>query len=299
MQKRIILILSFIAQLLGFHAVAQEQTMPQGSLTKHSKSLLWLVSGKNLAKPSYIFGTIHAICQEDYFFTEKMNKALNESNQLILEVNLSDPAMNANMQQRMLLPAGTKLRDYFSGDETYQLFASKLKSIANIDIERFSHFKPFVLISALTMQEYTCPVTVSYEMKLMEAVAPRNISISGLETADSQLEIFDLMKNDEIERLLLDAVSSDSSDHAQEAAMITLYKQEDIEGLYELMVQSDELKQHEAALLTTRNQHWSTLLPTAMQKEPSFIAVGAAHLPGEQGVLNLLRKQGYSVDAVK
>jgi len=207
--------------------------------------------------------------------------------------------MNANMQRRMLLPAGTKLRDYFSGDETYQLFASKLKSIANIDIERFSHFKPFVLISALTMQEYTCPVTVSYEMKLMEAVAPRNISISGLETADSQLEIFDLMKNDEIERLLLDAVSSDSSDHAQEAAMITLYKQEDIEGLYELMVQSDELKQHEAALLTTRNQHWSTLLPTAMQKEPSFIAVGAAHLPGEQGVLNLLRKQGYSVDAVK
>ena len=89
-----------------------------------------------------------------------MNKALNESNQLILEVNLSDPAMNANMQQRMLLPAGTKLRDYFSGDETYQLFASKLKSVANIDIELYSHFKPFVLISALTRSPtYAAPIT--------------------------------------------------------------------------------------------------------------------------------------------
>ncbi len=293
------LILSFIAQLLGFHAFAQDQALPQNSLVIQTKSLLWRVSGKELSKPSYVFGTIHAICQEDYFFSEKMNKALNESNQLILEVNLSDPAMNSELQQSMLLPEGKRLRDYFSGDEKYQQFAGKLKSVADIDIELFSHFKPFVLISALTMQEYKCPTTVSYEMKLMEAVASRNVPVSGLETAVSQLQIFDMMKNDEIEHLLFDAVTKDSSENEQEAKLISLYKQEDLEGLFQLMSQSAELKGHEAALLTIRNQNWSTVLPAMMRREPSFIAVGAAHLPGKEGVLNLLRKQGYTVDAVK
>ncbi|GBL34843.1 hypothetical protein EMGBS15_04380 [Filimonas sp.] len=227
-----------------------------------------------------------------------MSNAFNRCHQLVLEVNLSDPGMNTQLQQSMLVQDGKKLRDYFSNDSQYQLFAGKLKTFAGLDIEVFSHFKPFVLISALSMQGFRCPSTLSYEMKLIEAGESRKVSVIGLETAESQLEIFDQMKNEEIERLLLDALDTDSSGNTEEARMVELYKKEDLDGLYNLMSQSGELKGHEAALLTNRNRDWSLILPGIMSAEASYIAVGAAHLPGENGVLNLLRKAGYEVEAV-
>ncbi len=291
------LILSFIAQLFGLQAFAQDQ-VSLATDHQHQKSLLWRISGKDLTKPSFVFGTIHAICQEDYFFTEQMSSALNECNQLILEVSLNDPGMASQLQQRMLLPEGKQLRDYFSGDEPYQVFADKIKAMADLDIELFSRFKPFVLISALAMKGFSCPTTLSYEMKLIEATEPRNVPVVGLETAESQLQIFDHLSNEEIERMLLESVSDDHAGMSQEAQMIDLYKQEDLDGLYKLISQSGELKGHEAEFLTNRNQNWSKLLPAIMSKEASFVAVGAAHLPGENGVLNLLRKAGYMVEAI-
>jgi len=290
MQKKIMICLSFIAQLIGIQTFAQDHAT--------AKSLLWRISGKDLEKPSYVFGTIHAICSEDYFFTEKMSKAFHECNQLILEVNLKDPDMSAQLQEQMLLPEGKNLSDYFSNQDRYQLFATKLKESADIDIDAFSKFKPFVLISAMSLQGFSCPTTVSYEVNLMEMVKESDIKIGGLETATSQMEIFDKLSNEDIEGLLFEAIGVETPKREMDEQLIALYKEQDLQGIYKLMSTSTELKGHEAEFLTDRNKNWVKLLPAMIQKTPGFVAVGAAHLPGENGVLNLLKKAGYKVEPV-
>lgn len=80
--------------------------------------------------------------------------------------------------------------------------------------------------------------------------------------------------------------------------MIENYKTQNIDGIYEAMRESAELKSHEKELLTDRNVAWVKKLPSLMKASQCFIAVGAAHLPGANGVLQLLHKGGYKVEAV-
>ncbi len=296
MKKQIMLFLSFIAQLFSINAFSQGQVEIDKSEIK--SSLLWKISGKDIKTPSYLFGTIHAICSDDYFFTDLMKIAFKETNQLVLEVNLSDPSTSANFQERMMMTDGKRLNDFFSNEEEFNQFADKLRIKADLDIEPFISLKPFVLISALAMKAFSCPVTASYEMNLLDMSRQIGMPVKGLETMESQLEIFDKMSDIEIKNLLVGAIGEDEDHHNQERQLIEMYKQQDLDGIYTLMSSSKELMGHESKLLTIRNANWVKQLPAMLKKNSNFIAVGAAHLPGELGIINLLRKAGYTVEAV-
>ena len=80
--------------------------------------------------------------------------------------------------------------------------------------------------------------------------------------------------------------------------MIDIYKSQNTEALYNLMVNSPDMMGSKELLLDQRNRNWIPLMETAMRKQSSFFAVGAGHLSGEVGVIELLRKKGYQVTAV-
>jgi len=256
------------------------------------------VSGQGLKNPSYIFGTMHAICSDDYFFTEAMKSALNHSKQLVLEVDLSDTSQTHSLQA-MMLPEHKKLEDYFTSHEDYVHFSEKVKKASALDIDLFAAYKPFLLISALSMKSLDCDNTASYEMKLIEDSQKEGKKVIGLETALSQIEIFDHLKDAEIRDMLYASIDKGSEEQKEEIEMVMLYKQQDIDGLYSLMVRSGEVNGHEKEFLIDRNKDWIQKLPKLMQEKSSFIAVGAAHLPGENGVLELLHKAGYKVEAIR
>jgi uncharacterized protein YbaP (TraB family) len=83
--------------------------------------------------------------------------------------------------------------------------------------------------------------------------------------------------------------------------MILLYEQKDIEGLLRIMNDSDNkiTSENQDILLNNRNKNWIPIIIETIQETPTFFGVGAAHLAGEEGVINLLRVQGYTVEAVK
>lgn len=297
MQKRIILGLSFLAQLIGLPLFSQHVSKAPPVKKELEKSLLWKVSGKDLKRPSFIFGTMHAICMDDYFFTESMTNAFESTTQLVLEVDLAHTIPGEEFQENMLLTQGKTLRDFFENEDQYNDFAAKLRVQSEIDVESFKAFKPFVLISALSMKGFACPTTASYEMNLMDMATQKGISIKGLETMDSQLAIFDKMSDTDI-RLLLISSLNDGPKNQTDRQLIEAYKQQDITALHNMMSESPEIKGHEKELLIDRNVDWVKQLPDMMKEQSSFVAVGAAHLPGENGVLNLLKKAGYKVEAV-
>jgi uncharacterized protein len=81
--------------------------------------------------------------------------------------------------------------------------------------------------------------------------------------------------------------------------LVAIYKQQDVEGLFKLTTASPELMDAQNDLLVKRNNNWIPVMQKNMEAKACFFAVGAAHLGGDIGVINLLRKQGYTVKPVK
>lgn len=260
-------------------------------------SLLWRVSGKNLKTPSYLFGTVHLICQEDYHFSEAMVSALESTNQLVLEVNLYDPESQAAFSKGIMLPEGSSLKDMLNSEADY-LHLEKALQQKGLDINEYNSLRPIVLLSLMSMKSFGCDNTVSYESKLMEQVNARSLKTIGLETAEFQLNLFNGLSKQEISEMLI-AAADDVNNNERVNRMVELYKAQNIKGLHEFIVESPEMKANIEKFLYQRNKNWAKALPKIMESNNSFIAVGAGHLAGKEGLIELLIKAGYKVEAVR
>lgn len=279
----------FIVFLIGLFAT-------QSSLFAQQKSLLWKVSMKG-QPDSYLFGTIHAICQEDYLEMELLYEALERSQQLILEVDMNDPQAIAEMQSKMVLRGDTTLRLWIPNDDDYFFIADECTR-QGITLEEFMRFKPMMLISMLSMKSFQCENIASYENNLTQLAQKTDKPILGLESASYQLNLFDALSSEDIVRMIK-ATLEEIKAAEQTSAMTQLYRNQDIQGLYEMVSQSAEMKDHQDLFLTKRNQNWVKALPELINRTSSLIAVGAGHLAGPQGLIVLLKSKGYQVEPVK
>ncbi|MCC7029190.1 MAG: TraB/GumN family protein [Chitinophagaceae bacterium] len=295
MRKGILFLAGFFTQLFSMSLFAQKaEVLPKAD----QNSLLWKITGNGLQKPSYLFGTIHMICSGDYFFDERMKQAFNETEQLILEINLSDPATIAQYQQGMMLPAGKELKDFFNNAEEYETFSVKLKNRIGIDAALFQNLKPLILLSLIAQKGFECENTSSYEMNLIEMSKEKNMPVTGLETTLAQMKIFDEMKDSEISQILIEGIEDLGNDSKLQQQMIAAYRSQNISELHDLILSSKEFQNQEDVLINGRNREWVKKMPQFMKAKSCFVAVGAGHLSGEQGVLNLLRNAGYVVEPV-
>jgi len=81
--------------------------------------------------------------------------------------------------------------------------------------------------------------------------------------------------------------------------MVAEYKKQNLDSLYQQVTSSPDIQGSEKVLLFDRNARWIPQMESAMKESPTFFAVGAGHLAGDKGVINLLRQQGYTVKPVQ
>ena len=106
--------LSLLSLLFPFCLNAQ--TMPDPD-TNDNRSLLWVIKGKDMKKPSYLFGTIHLLCPEDIIWTAAMKKSLKASQQVCFEMDMDDPSVMMQVAMGMVDKSGISLRDYFTEEQ--------------------------------------------------------------------------------------------------------------------------------------------------------------------------------------
>lgn len=259
-------------------------------------SLLWKVEGNGI-QPSYIFGTFHLIPQEDFIFKDKVEKAIKDTELTVLELDLDDPQMVGAMQTLSQLEEGKKLSSYMDEKE-YETIDTYLKEHIGVGMSAFNTFKPFTVTSMITIAMMG-KQTASYEAEIIKRTKKDGKEILGLETAAFQFGVFDTISYEkQIDELV--AYLSDQEKMMKEFdTMITQYKNEDIRGLYltlyETYKDTPELKE---ALLDKRNANWIGQIGEMSKDKKVFYGVGAGHLGGEQGVINLLRKAGYTVTPI-
>ena len=262
------------------------------------KSLLWKISGNGLNKPSYLFGTIHLTC--DTSLDENTLNALEATEQLYLELDMDDKSIQMQMMKLMMMKDGAKLSTLLS-PEDFKILDEFIKKNLNMSVKLFDSFKPFMISSMLFPKMLDCK-SQSVESELMKITKEQNEEIFGLEKAEDQMKVFDeISYQDQAEELLKTVKDNLEKDKKEFQEMITIYQNKDIEGMLKLMNESDNkiTADNQDQLLNNRNINWIPVIIKAMNDKPTFSGVGAAHLAGENGVIKLLRKKGYKVEAVK
>jgi len=261
-------------------------------------ALLWKISGNDLEKPSYLYGTIHITC--DASLDDSIKKALNETSQLALEVDMDDPNMQAKMGTGIFMNNGKLIKEMVS-EEDYKLLNTFTQNNIGAPIDALNKMKPFFIIAAMYPKMIDCSNSQSFENSLMEIAKSQNEEVIGLETIEDQLAVFDAIPYEEqVKDLLKSAKDNLESDKQMLKQMLSLYKSKNITALVALMNSDEEAStgKYKDILLDNRNKNWISKIEAYSKDQPTFFGVGAGHLPGENGVINLLRKQGFTVTAV-
>lgn len=272
---------------LFFSGTAQAQTKS----VKLENSLLWEVSGNGLSKPSYLYGTIHSICPTDYFLTEKTKNAFQKSEKLIVEINFSDPNEMADAQKLAISP---ELLSKKLTPEQLSELDSILQKATGIKVQQVDSYSLATVMSLITIKTFDCETLKSYESDFTDLAQKEKKSVGGFETVKGQLNMLSNAYTDsELIKSLGDASKT------QTKKMVKDYKNENIMDLYgDIANEKVMSKKAKKYILDDRNREWVKKMKDMMKNEALFVAVGSAHLAGEEGVINLLRKAGYKVKPV-
>lgn len=275
-----------------------KSSTPTDSVMTNENSLLWRVSGNGLKQASYLYGTIHIIKDEDFHIGKNLKQKLLQSKRVVMEIDLSKVNV-MKLAQLSILPDMKSIKDYLS-DSDYTLvrkfYIDSIKiGSSNFDMA-YAHFKPFFLEQMLYLN-YMGKSMQSYEEEFKSIAEENNIALDGLETMDEQLAFIDEIPIDEQFKSILDAIKNYQSNIEKLDTLVQYYKAQNLAKLTEYF-SDDDAKVYKTTLVDKRNAEWMAKLKNFISSEPCFIAVGAGHLGGENGVITLLRQQGYKVEPI-
>ena len=296
-------ILSFIILFSG-NIFAQEY--PSGSL-------LWRVSGNGLEKPSYLLGTLHLETGEYLNKISGAIEAMDVCEQFVGELDVTNMmSVQQQMMPGMMMPSDTSYKMLYS-EEEYQFVSKQLATFLGVGLDQLGILKPSALqttVTAMIFQKSLPDFTVenALDIVIQKTGIAKGKPILALETVTDQVDaLFNASSLRRQADLLLCALQE--WENLEEGIkdilkLIDDYHNGDLNALYFESFQKEDTPcpltpEEKNKLLKDRNDKWMEKLPAIIKDKSSFIAVGALHLAGEEGLLHRLQQAGYNVEAVK
>lgn len=274
--------------------------------------LLWKVSGNGLARPSYIFGTHHMAPASMIGQIKGIDEAIEGCDIVVGEIekdSLTSPEVQARMAQYMIAPPDSTL-DKLLSPEDYAIVETvfnKYFSTMGVKLAQMNALKPSAIstqMQAIQAIKYfpnfdaTNLIDVAVQTRANNAGRPS----VGLETVMEQIDLLFNGPLTEQARGLVEACQQDEFFQVQSAALADAYMGQDLDKLMAVMTDATmggDSEQMMDALIYSRNRAWVGKLVKMMPERAALVCVGAGHLPGDQGLLQLLRNVGYTVEPVQ
>ena len=264
-----------------------------------AKTLLWRISGHGLAKPSYLYGTMHLNDKRLFKFGDSVYHAIEASEGLAIEVNPDEMAAYTINQLFDQLENRKKLQDILKEKDFNKYSAALEKKFNKPANEITTH--DVVKEKNKWMSEYMekgeMPTFV--DAHLYNIARRQGKWLGGIEDITDQAGLLeDMVDKSDIDYLLAGESSHSSAarDEGMER-MIALYNNQDIESL-DVLINGQTSPGYRDRLLIKRNVKMARRIDSLTSLRTMFMAIGAAHLPGDSGVIYLLRKRGFTVDPV-
>lgn len=261
------------------------------------KSLLWKISGNGIKEASYLYGTIHITC--DATLPQKALKALEETHQLFLELDMDDPSLQQSMMQGMMMKDGKTMSSLVSAED-FKIVDEFLSKQLGYSAQMLNTFKPFMVSAMLYPKMINCEMQ-SVEGNLMTVTKEQKEEVFGLESIAEQMNVFDAIPYEvQMKELVKTSKNNLEKDKKEMELFLDIYKSEDINSMYAATHESENeiTSKFEEILLSNRNKNWIPIIEKVAKEKATFFGVGAGHLGGEMGVIQLLRNRGYKVEAV-
>ena len=258
------------------------------------KTLLWQITGPGISKPSYLYGTIHLMCADEIKVSDTLRARFYSTQKLFLEVNLDDPSVMVKTMQQMQMKGDTTLMQLLPAS-TYDSLMTQFKNLTGMSLSMMNKMKPELVESLIYPSLLGCESTGAWEQKFEQLAKVNNMEISGLEDVEDQLKIFDEIPYTDQAKELAETLNNIDSTKQNFNQLLSLYKQKDLDALCKMLNEDDALSQYDDLLLNNRNKKWIPEIIQQAKLQPAFFAVGAGHLGNDNGLINLLKQQGYTV----
>ena len=277
--------------------------------------LLYKISGNGLKSSSYIVGTYHLAPASFADEIKGMNEAFAAVEQVYGEVDMQDVvSYNGAMLSAMMLPEGKYISDMFTAEEMERINAY-MRECMGMDLdhpmlrEQLGRMRPSVLAMQMAVLQFM-KITPNFNPNALiddhfqKEALKHGKAIGGFETAEFQLELLYGECTEEEEREALLRIVDEREVVLKEMQDMTnayfSFDMKSIEALTLNSLESGEMTDEEfCEMLTDRNHNWVEAMPAIMAERPTLFVVGAGHLPCKEGVLALLKRQGYKVKPVK
>ena len=293
-------LLAFLIVAFGVLAspATPAETMP------YADGVLWRVEGAG-QPPSHVFGTLHSSDERITALPESVSDAFAQAQTLAIEVILDNPAV-FKVGRAMMLPGGTRLDALLTPQQVAQL-----KDVAahyHMPFAMVTRFKPWgaMILFSLPPAEHMRSASgkKALDEVLRERAEAAGKKVIGLETVDEQIETLDgMMQADQL--LLLDSTLDQAGEiERMFATLRDAYLARDLVAVYDLLNaakagdDTGAIERFEQRLIIDRNRRMVERMDALLQQGGAFVAVGALHLPGRQGILQLLADHGYQVTRV-
>lgn len=262
-------------------------------------SLLWRISTPGVARPSYLYGTVHSRDERAYQFGDSVLPALDRCAVVAGELDLgAEQQMAMAMLTTMRIPDGKKLEDLYKKREWARVETMMKERLGPMAPLLFS-VKPFFVMAMFSEAEMGDDHPLVLDQYLQRRGTSNGQRVIGIETMSEQLAAIDAIPLDEQARMLLDHVDHQGYPGTTDA-MLEAYARQDLEALMEVGEQAGGMPEElERSLLTERNARMVQRMDSLLRAgEPIFFLIGAAHLPAPHGLIAGLRAQGHTVEAV-
>lgn len=268
-------------------------------------ALLWEISGKKLKKPSYLFGTYHLLTESYFNEVPKAKSLLEKADGVAVEMEI-DSSKLLNMQAAMFM--NDKTISQMISKEDAELVSKELQAVFGAPLSAFDRFKPTSITLLLTLmyaQKENQDVLAKYTGSPLDVAIATNARKAGksvftFETMDEQINIlYNSLSLEEQARQLVVFMKRKDDMVRSQRDLLNAYMNQDMGKLLADFEQYEKDFGSSAYMLDDRNVRWMEKMGELLSKGNQFIAVGALHLQGKKGLVNLLREQGYTVKAVK
>lgn len=257
--------------------------------------LLWRIEPIGGGDSSHVFGTIHSDDQRVLALPKPIDNVFEHSKSVTLEM-VVDSAALLTLAEHMVYRDGRTLRNV-TGETTYAEVREALRE-RGLPADSMESYKPWAVVLALSAPRGT-PLDFLLQTRAMSAGKP----VEGLETAKEQVDIFDHLALADQVALLKETLRDRRKQAARLEELTRAYLARDLAAIFGFIdkYRPADARVHKILverLLSQRNQRMTERMEPRLKKGNAFIAIGAAHLPGADGVLQLLEQKGYRVSAV-
>lgn len=265
----------------------------QSSAQNGEKGLLWEITGKGIKK-SYLYGTIHIPDAKVKAYDRIVEDKLKGSKAFAMEL-VVDEIYQMSLAQSMMMTES--LQDILSAED-YAKVSKLVKEKTGQDMSLMNHIKPFMLYTMLSEGKVEVSEGEALDLEFLKLARAEKKKILGVEKVEEQLAAINSISLKDQGKMLMDMLSDTSSGDGEMDALLSIYLSQDLDAMVNLAADPTLPKEIAQNFLVGRNKVMAERITAMMKEQSTFVAVGAAHLGGPDGVIALLRKAGFTLTAV-